>query len=457
MNSTDDYSDLDSVDTDFEEQPARDLVDLVLEGDVKFYRKLLPEIRKLDSDSFKNMFQGNKDYDYHIKNKHNFNELLKKFENFKYLLEEWYEDKDTHIYIKELWQKYISIESLRDKTEKEIEDFLFKNNIEYKSWPERIKNQFLNIIRNTKNTLIFACKKSYEKLPKSIKNLLDKLYSISIYYKKKGNELFSKLSNNQFFIVAKKFLNIDLENSGFLLSTIIGIISQRQEKAIDYLFDIGDNLFEFFTLNNFTKNINGQFIASALYSVFSLYNLYYSYENCKMIKAELEKIKVYEDKINEIDIKFEEHKKMIESLSESDIHDINIYNLKLEQCVESIREDKEKIANLIKEIKARIEEKIRQKNSKITDMIFLGLKVGIGIAGAIATKGSSCALNTISTAANGISMIFDGIDIKNLIEMVEKLEKALEKAENIERKIDDELKKQIQRLNENKDAAPTFC
>ena len=116
-------SELNSLETDFEEHSARDLVDLLLENDVKSYRKFLPEIRKLDSNSFKNMFYGNKNYNYNIKNKFQFSQLLNKFENFKFLLEEWYEENDKYIYIKELWEKYISIESLRDKEENEIVNF----------------------------------------------------------------------------------------------------------------------------------------------------------------------------------------------------------------------------------------------------------------------------------------------------------------------------------------------
>lgn len=336
MNPIDDNSDLESADTDFEEQTARDLVYLILENDVKVYRKLLPEIRKLDSDSFKNMFQGNKKYDYNIKNKSkvNFNSLVDKFENFKYLLEEWYEDKDTHVYIQELWEKYISIESMRDKTEKEIENFLSEKKIHYKSWPEKIKDQFLKIIQNTKDTFIFACKKSFQKLPNSIKHLLGKLYSISKHCKEKGKNIFSKLSKNQIFIIAKEFLNIkniDLDNFPSLCSIIIEMVSIYKDKAIDFALELGGNVFDILynDFSNIKEGGNLQLIASSIYSVFSLYNLYNSYENYKMTKAQLEKIKGYEDQINEIEKDFEEHQKRYEDLSENNKLDINEFNLEL--------------------------------------------------------------------------------------------------------------------------------
>lgn len=129
--------------TDFDEKSAREVTETLLEEDIKIYRKFLPDIKKLDSKSFKNMFYGNKNYNYNIRNRIQFNLLLDKFDNFKALLEEWYEDKDTYCYIRELWLKYISIESLRDKGESEINKFLLTKNINYPSWPKRIKDKFI--------------------------------------------------------------------------------------------------------------------------------------------------------------------------------------------------------------------------------------------------------------------------------------------------------------------------
>ena len=119
--------------TDFDEKSAREVTETLLEEDIKIYRKFLPDIKKLDSKSFKNMFYENKNYNYNIRNRIQFNLLLDKFDNFKALLEEWYEDKDTYCYIRELWLKYISIESLRDKGESEINKFLLTKNINYPS------------------------------------------------------------------------------------------------------------------------------------------------------------------------------------------------------------------------------------------------------------------------------------------------------------------------------------
>ena len=251
---------------------------------------------------------------------------------------------------------------------------------------------------------------------------------------------------------------IDVENLAILLIPIMEMISDYHNKALNFLLETGCNIIDFFNkdFSDLKENVDGQFIASVLYSAASVYNLYKSYKNYQMTKAQLEKIKLYEDKINEIEKQFEEHKKIIEDLPEKNIQDINVLNLELDNCVKLIREDKEKIVKLIIEIKECLKEKIRQKNSLAMDMVVSGFKIGIGLFGAFLTKGFSCTLNSIGAAANGVSMVFDGVNIKNLIDMVEILEKALEKAKNVEKKIDDELEKLKQRLNENKDAAPTF-
>ena len=58
---------------------------------------------------------------------------------------------------------------------------------------------------------------------------------------------------------------------------------------------------------------------------------------------------------------------------------------------------------------------------------------------------------------NGGSAILDALTINKLNENIEKLEIILAKAKKIESKIDNELKKLKELIEENADAAPTFC
>ncbi len=59
---------MEDLNTGFDEMSARKVTNLLLEDDVKIYKKFLPEIKKMNYDSFKNMFYGNKNYNYKICN-----------------------------------------------------------------------------------------------------------------------------------------------------------------------------------------------------------------------------------------------------------------------------------------------------------------------------------------------------------------------------------------------------
>jgi hypothetical protein len=454
-----DYSDQESVDTDFEEQSARELADFILENDVKFYRKFRPEVKKLDSKSFKNMFSGNKNYNYNIRNKIHFNQLVTKFENFKFLLEEWYEDKDTYIYIKQLWEKYISIESLKDKKEEEIENFLTEKKINYASWPQRIKDQFLNIIQNTKNTIIFTFKQSYQKLPNLMKSLLNNLYNFSEYCREKGNKLFSNLSKNQLFILAKHLFNIDINNFPSFANIILQSVSSFEKKTLEFAIENGSYLLNINPKNysDILKGEKGPTLGASIYSIMAFYNLYNSYNNYENTKSQMSKINGYEKKIDEIELDFEMHRKKIEDLSNNKALNLLEYNSELENCVKLIREDKEKIIKIIEEIKKLIDQNNEQKKDKILDIAGSVVKVGIGIIGGLSVKGVSSLINFGGAIMNGGSAILDALTINKLNENIAKLEIILAKAKTIESKIDNELKKLKELIEENADAAPTFC
>ena len=459
MNSTADYSEFDSMETDFEEHSARGLVDFLLENDVKSYRKFLPEIRKLDSNSFRNMFYGNKNYNYNIKNKFQFSQLLDKFENFKFLLEEWYEENDKHIYIKELWEKYISIESLRDKKENEIEDFLSEKKIQYISWPQIIKDQFLKIIQNTKDTIIYACKQTFQKLPELMKKLLNKLYSVSEFCRKNGKKIFANLSKNIIFTTIKSLIDFDLKKIPFLSDTIIDLISNSGAGVVDLVLANGGSIIELFQ-EDFSNLLKGDYspsLGSIIYSAMSFVGLFYSVKNYRDTKKELAKVKEYETKIEIIEQNFKEHAKRIKDLSENDNLNIYGFNLELENCVKLIREDKEKIFNLILEIKACIDEKNSQKKDLALNMVGNGVKTALGITFAVTGGGVSSAINGIGAIANGFSIIMDAINLDQLNDMIKNLEKILKRAKEVERKIDSQLKILKQKIKENVESAPSFC
>ena len=181
----------------FNEAKARELIYALLKNDIIIYKKLIPEIKRLDSEAFENMFKGvplkkNNDddqgYYYNVKNKKEFEKLLNKIDNFSVILEQWYKDKNYYQYLKELWGKYVSIEELRNKDEKKIEEILESNSIHYKVWPKNIKDELKALIQSTENTRIFEIKDILNDQFSQINNILEDLINFKNQIKDQGKE-----------------------------------------------------------------------------------------------------------------------------------------------------------------------------------------------------------------------------------------------------------------------------
>ena len=117
---------------EFDEVKARELVYFLLDNDTNIFKKFIPDIKLFNSESFEKLFQGipykknaydNDGYIYNVKNKKMFEKLLDKFDNFYVVLDAWYKDKKFYPYIKQIWIRYISIQNLKGKDDKELEKF----------------------------------------------------------------------------------------------------------------------------------------------------------------------------------------------------------------------------------------------------------------------------------------------------------------------------------------------
>ena len=88
----------------FDEVKDRNLIYDLLKNDTSIFKKLIPEIGDMDSDSFKNLFmrtpfkspENPRGYDYKVKNEKPFEGLIDKFDNFWVILDEWYLDTKYH-------------------------------------------------------------------------------------------------------------------------------------------------------------------------------------------------------------------------------------------------------------------------------------------------------------------------------------------------------------------------
>jgi hypothetical protein len=106
-----------------------------------------------------------------------FQKLLDKFDNFYVVLDSWYKDKKYYQYLKEIWVRYISIQNLKGKDDKELEIFLQSNRIDYANWPEDIKEEFKILITSTQDTRIMELKNIIDNQFSEFNCIIEKLNS----------------------------------------------------------------------------------------------------------------------------------------------------------------------------------------------------------------------------------------------------------------------------------------
>ena len=111
---------------------ARKLVKLLLSED-KLYYKTLNYVLLFNDEQFENLFKGNmeyKKYPYNnIQDKTKFKYLLMKFEDFNYLLFEWYENESKYENLIKLWNSNYCVCVLAKSEDEEIEEIFQKIDI----------------------------------------------------------------------------------------------------------------------------------------------------------------------------------------------------------------------------------------------------------------------------------------------------------------------------------------
>ena len=131
-----------------------------------------------------------------------FDRLLDKFDNFCFILNEWYRDKKYYEYLKELWIKYPCLEDLNQgdiQNMEELENIMDSFGINFRNWPEEIKCSFQEIIKDVSETRLFALKNIIEEKFFYIKKILDELIYIKKYsenWTKKENNIENNISKN---------------------------------------------------------------------------------------------------------------------------------------------------------------------------------------------------------------------------------------------------------------------
>ena len=441
----------------FVEEKARELVYYLLANDTPFFKKLIPEIKAMDSNSFENLFkatpfksENNKDgYDYQVQNKKSFERLLDKFDNFNVILWAWYLDQKYYEYLKKLWRNYISIESLqkRSDNEFEFEKFLENYDIDYKKWPQNIKNDFKIQINNTKKTEIWEDKKKNEykievfelkilmEQLKEFKNKIKDEPGMEIYVENTDNliEKLKTLIYDLYKILKKNFFNEETKEKGENIGPLTSLVAIFQSLV--------------FPKNNFVE---------FLYNAVSFLNLgwsVYDYiQASKALKKIKNDIKGYKKELKEINNKFNEHKQELGILPDDSKESIKL----IKEIFTLIRQDYQQLDNLIKKIEESIKTTKKYKEKSKIGLISSGILGVAGIAVGIFVRNGKPLWYGASVVSNVVSAICHGSTINESNKIIEELRKVDNDASEQKKKFEEEINKILNFLDSLKGNYPKY-
>lgn len=437
----------------FNEDKAREITNYLLKNDIKIYRQFIPLINRFNSEQFEKLFNGIDDYDYKIKMHYHFQLLIAKFNNYKNLLLEWYEDNENYKYLKELWLKNISFESLINMKDIEIEQCLENKDIYINEWPKDKKEIFLLNLRDSKNTIYKRIKRFFSSIPEKLKKLLELINSLTIELEKKGiGDIASNLLNYGSSI-ALIFANCpQLSTYRDICKDFITNLPSKIsfKEGIEY---IKQNLPNY---KGILKSIYDKKGTKALYVLTSLYNLGSSIYNIFSINKLMKEIddKDYENEIKKIEDEFRNDRKNIHADLNS--CDISQYDKILKEGIDKIENHEKKLRDIIIGINKYIEEVETKKGSQISSLIGGIAQLGIGIVGGIVTGGVTSAIYFASSGLNAISVIINGVNIDKLRDLNKKLLSFKQKADSLHNEIKNELYELNSLLKADQEAAPIY-
>ena len=488
----------------FDEGKARELVYFLLNNDAIVYKKFIPVIKGLDSEAFENLFQGipykknandEDGYNYNVKNKKMFEKLLDKFDNFSVILYEWYKNQQYYPYLKELWTRYISIQNLNGKEEKEQEKLLIANKIDYSNWPEKIKDDFKMLIKNTDNTRIMNLKNiiddqfsEFNCIIEQLLNFKEKVKEIPDIkqYEINAHNMILKVLGTVMLPIAmcstqginavdaKQIRSVEkliCENTYYDDSKISSLTEKLLEKIKEQtgtkVYKLKDDPIEIIDEVR-VKCTDGKidnldlckkaktFLKSkwvcGLHAVLSFLNLGYSvYELTKTYQG-YSQIKNYERRYNEIRTLFNIHKKEIGILPE----DFKEAAKRITEVYNKIREDQKALQLLMEDIMKSIKFQESQQKKAAASLVGSVALGTFGIVGGIMTSNGTAVMYGISSIANIISGISNGVNIYMSKDIVKELNALLTKAINLNKEIQDEIDNLIKELTRRMEEEPKF-
>ena len=221
----------------FNEESARKIIEYLLEDDIDDFSRWLPLIEDFNSEQIEKLLNGDRFYEYPVKNKDIFINLVQKFDNFEKITLKWYQKEENYKYLKQLWLNYISIEDIRpllqkDKNNQKLINYLENKKINYSQWPQEVKDEFEKCARKTIGTAIYE--EDYKKKMqnehslfnnafKSLTELKNKCIKLFENTDKKAKEIFEKNSNPLILTIVKG-----------LIGTVATQLISTAKESIDY-------------------------------------------------------------------------------------------------------------------------------------------------------------------------------------------------------------------------------
>lgn len=444
----------------FEESKARRLVKLMLSNDKYLYSKFLDKVLSFDKNDFQKLFEGDDEYifsniNYYEKN--DFNLLLMKFDNYQYILQEWYRDESKHKYLNILWNNYVNMGSFKNKNSYEINNEIQKimnfTNNEY-----HIKEKLIELIQNSPESKADELKNFIKEKRPDFYELID---TASTYQKKiEQSDLDNKdtLIDNLKFIAEKGICSVPqifkdfIEKNGGYKNVSKSLMKKLQKELLkSFKSQAGMDNYGFgkiSTLSKVFKNfLNLSEYISKYYSNTSLClaNLGLSFLNLctsiidfyKCFENFNEKKNEYSNRLKKIHDDFITHKGEIVKFT--NLKNTEEYIKNIIEIGNKISQDKQNILRLISEIEQTIKEVEKKKAKSILGIVAASFGFVFSVVGAVFT-------GKITSVVYGVAALFNAFDIalnsgnivqikKQIKEYKSILENANNEYEYIEREI----------------------
>mgnify|MGYP002856430471 CR=1 FL=1 len=353
--------------------------------------------------------------------------------------------------------RYIPIETLTKLEDKQIENFLTKRGITYKSWKQEIKDKFIRLCCNTKDRIISILKEKFEKLPENAKKIFGMVQSISEDCEKAGETAIGVFAFTFAISIIREIADIGKEYIGAISEACKELFSKHKQEHTSNLKSL-DSLKKNISKKDIIAKGLSSWLTMLSYDAATLIRLVSSIKTCCEITQTAKQTENFEKEYNKIKKEFETTKKEVDEILSNTSCD-PLYNLeKLNICTEKLCVYKQKITYLIFQIKTKLEENEQKRNKEIFNSIISGIETGVGVLGAWVCKGKPKILYTLGAVINGGNTILNGVNIGLSQKNINKLEELLEKSNQLEKDIDqkiEEIKKIFEDTNDQK-AFPSF-